>query len=261
MRPSLWQYRGFVLDSVRRDFQARYRRSLLGSAWAIIHPLFMIGVYTLVFGRLMRAQLPGTNDTLAYAIFLCAGLMTWTLFTDVITRSLQMFIDHAALLKKARFPRTALPAIVLLSALLNFGIVFAVLVLFLLGTGRFPGWPLVAFLPLVLVQQAFAFGLGLTLGTINVFLRDTAHLAALLLMVWFWLTPIVYPAQILGDGVRQLLAINPLTGLITAYQHILLTGGWPEWPGILPSVVAAAIAVGLGMLTFRRLGAEMVDHL
>jgi lipopolysaccharide transport system permease protein len=261
MLSGLWRYRSFIVDSVRRDFRARYLNSWLGGFWAIIQPLFMIAIYTIIFGRLLRVQLPSRADSLAYVVFLCAGVMTWGLFTEVITRCLQMFIEHASLLKKARFPRTALPAIVLLTATLNFGIVFTVLVLFLLTCGRFPGWPLLAFAPLILVQQTLALGVGLALGTANVFLRDVGHAATLLLTVWFWLTPIVYPLQILSEEGRTLLRLNPLTGLVAAYQQVLLTGSWPDWRNLVPALAAATVALTLGLVTFRRFEAEMIDHL
>ena len=261
MLAGVWRYRSFVLGMVRREFQARYLHSVLGSAWAVLNPLALIVIYTVVFGRVLHPRVPGGDDRLAYAIFLCAGVIAWTLFTEVVSRCVTVFIEHANLLKKASFPRATLPAIVLLSAALNFGIVFGLLLIFLALTGRFPGWSVLAFIPLVLVQQSIALGLGVTLGIVNVFFRDVAHVVTIVLQLWFWLTPIVYPEDILAEPIRRLLGLNPLTQLVRAYQQIVLSGTWPDWSAyLLPSLCAAA-ALGIGIVTFRRLAGEMVDCL
>ena len=139
MLTAVWHYRSFVRGMVRREFQARYLNSVLGSAWALIAPLSTILIYTVIFGRIMHARLAGVDDNLGYGIFLCAGVTTWGMFTEVIQRSISIFIEHANLLKKMSFPRATLPLIVLLSAAVNFAIVFGLLLLFLAATGRFPG--------------------------------------------------------------------------------------------------------------------------
>ncbi len=113
---SLWGYRGFVLGSVKREFQSRYRGSLFGALWTVLNPLSMIVVYTVIFSQVMRARLPGVDDGLAYSVYLCAGLLTWGLFAEITSRSQSMFIENANLLKKISFPRICLPVIVLLNA-------------------------------------------------------------------------------------------------------------------------------------------------
>lgn len=98
LRP-VWKYRGFVLGSVKREFQTKYRNSLLGAAWNIINPLAMIVVYTVIFSQVMQTRLPGVANTFGYSIYLCAGVLTWGLFTEITTRSQNMFLDNANLLK------------------------------------------------------------------------------------------------------------------------------------------------------------------
>ena len=261
MLTDVWHYRSFVLGTVRREFQARYLHSVLGSAWALIGPLSTILIYTVVFRRIMHARLAGVDDSLAYGIFLCAGVTTWGMFAEIIQRSLGIFIEQANLLKKIRFPRSTLPLIVLLSAAVNFSIVFGLLLLFLVVTGRFPGWAILAFLPLLIVQQSLAVGVGVALGVVNVFFRDVAHAVAVLLQFWFWLTPIVYPQQIVGETLQRLLDLNPLTRVVLAYQGILLRGAWPEWSQLLVPALCSAAALGIGATAFHRLSGEMVDCL
>ena len=155
MLHSLWHYRGFVIGSVQREFQTRYRNSLLGALWTIINPLAMIIVYTVIFSRLMQARLPGVDNDLVYGIYLCAGLLTWGLFAEILGRSQAVFLEHATLLTKLSFPRICLPMVVVLNALLNFAIIFALFLGFLLVTGNFPGWVVIAILPLLLSELVF----------------------------------------------------------------------------------------------------------
>ncbi len=258
---AVWSYRGFILSSVKRDFQARYRGSMLGILWTIINPLSMILVYTLVFSQLMKARLPGIDNELAYGIYLCAGILTWGFFAEVVTRSQTLFIENGNLLKKINFPRLCLPAVVLLNALLNFGIIFAIFLAFLAVTGNFPGWSLLACLPVLLIQIALSCGLGTLLGVLNVFFRDVGQLTGIALQFWFWLTPIVYPLNVIPERLRALIELNPMTPLIQSYQRILVQGLAPEWPSLMAPAVLAVVLSLLALRLFRRRGSELVDEL
>jgi len=261
MLRNLWRYRSFVLGMASREFRARYLGSALGSVWAVIHPLTLVFIYTVIFGHLMRSRLPGVDDAVGYGIFLCAGIFTWSAFTEILQRSVAVFLENGNLLKKMSFPRATLPAIVLLSALVNFAIVFGILLLILLVMGRFPGWAVLGLLPLLLLQQSLALGLGIALGVVNVFFRDVAHLLSIVLQLWFWFTPIVYPVSILGERVQALVHLNPMTDIVAGYQGILLHGTWPAWHAYLPQLVLAAGALLLGRALFRRLSGELADQL
>lgn len=261
MLVGLWRYRSFVLGMARREFQARYLGSALGSAWALASPLAMIFIYTVVFGQVMKQRLHGVDDAFAYGIFLCAGVLTWNLFAETLQRCAGIFVEQGNLLKKMRFPRATLPAIVLVGATVNFMIVLGLLLFVLLATGRFPGWSILGFVPLLVLQQGFALGAGVTLGVVNVFFRDVTHAIAVLLQFWFWFTPIVYPLDLLGEPARSLIGLNPMTALARGYQEILVYGRAPEWTELLPQLLLAAAALCLARHTFRRLAGEMADHL
>jgi lipopolysaccharide transport system permease protein len=257
----LWRYREFVLNSVKRDFELRYTGSVLGIAWNVINPLAMIVVYTIIFTEVMRARLPGIDDHYAYAVYLCAGLLTWGLFVDIVNRSAGMFIDNANLLKKSNFPRVCLPSIVTLSALLNFAVVFGIFLAFLAVTGRFPGWPALAVVPLLLLEIGFGIGLGILVGTLNVFFRDIGQAVGVLLQFWFWLTPIVYPSSLLPEEFRFLLDFNPMASLMAAYQGIFVERIAPNWASLQNMLIAAAVLLAFGYLAFRRHAPELVDEL
>jgi len=261
MFEDIWSYRGFILGSVKREFQLRYYNSLLGSAWMILHPLAMILVYTVIFSGLMRTKLPGVDGAYAYSIYLCSGILTWNLFSEIVSRCQNMFIENANLLKKISFPRICLPVIIVLSAGINFVIIFSLFTLFLISSGNFPGWVYLEVFPVLLIEIAFSIGLGVIIGVLNVFFRDVGQLVAITLQFWFWLTPIVYSINTLPEFFKSHLAFNPMTSLIDAYQCILVGHLSPQWGSLwftgLLSVGLCFLAISL----FRKHAGDMVDEL
>ena len=261
MAAAIWNYRGFVLGSVRREFESRYRNSLLGATWSILNPLAMIVVYTVIFSQVMRSRLPGTDNAFAYSIYLCAGVLTWGLFAEIVSRAQTVFLENANLIMKISFPRICLPLIVVCNAGTNFAIIFALFVVFLISTGNFPGLVFLGIVPVLLIQIVFSIGLGIVIGVLNVFFRDVGQFFTVLLQFWFWFTPVVYPSTILPPGVQAYVNWNPMAPIIAAYQEVLVHGRWPDWQSLLfPAVLAMILAV-LGMRLFRRHAGEMVDEL
>jgi lipopolysaccharide transport system permease protein len=246
---------------VVQEFRRRYLGSLLGNVWSFLNPLVKILVYTLVFSKIMRTRLGGSADTMAYSLFLCAGLLTWNVFSDLLGRSPMLFIDHASLLKKVSFPRITLPVTLFISTAIDFILTFGIFMLLLLIFGRFPGLALLAFIPLLLIQQALALGLGILVGTLNVFFRDIGHLMGIALQLWFWVTPIVYPANILPDRIQTLLEWNPMTQMVAAYQSIVLYASWPDWTKLQLPAVSAVLSLVFGFMVFQKLSSELVDQL
>jgi lipopolysaccharide transport system permease protein len=258
---SLWSYRGFIIGSVRREFQLKYRNSLLGAFWNILNPLAMIVIYTVIFSKVMKTRLPDVDHGFGYSIFLCSGILTWGLFSEICGRGLTIFIDHANLIKKIQFPRLSLPVIVLLSALLNFAISFALFLVFLVLVQVWPGWVVLSALPVLAVQLCFAAGLGMSLGVLNVFFRDVGQLFGIVLQFWFWLTPIVYPPGILPEWVRAWMALNPMAPLIEAYQGIFVQGHAPIWTSLLYPLSVSLVLCLWAFFLFRRHAGDMVDEL
>lgn len=258
---ALWNYRSFILGLVVRDFRVRYMNSFLGSLWAILNPVAQIVVYTLIFSQIMMTRLPGIDNAFAYSIYLCAGVINWQYFTEVLTRMQSIFIDQSELLKKANFPRTSLPLFILLSSSINYLIMMGLYILFLVIVGQFVGWPILAMIPLLLIQQCLAVGLGIFLATLNVFFRDIGHIMGVVLQFWFWLTPIVYPRNIVPEQFEWILEANPLSWLMKSYQDLFLNGEWPNWTNGFWMTGLSAVSLLLGYLAFKRLNKEMVDEL
>jgi lipopolysaccharide transport system permease protein len=258
---ALWGYRGFIVGSVLREFQSKYRNSLLGVVWLLLNPLAQIIVYTVIFSQLMQARLPGVDSSFAYSIYLCAGVLTWGLFSEIVGRAQNVFLENSNLLKKLSFPRLCLPVVVIANASLNFAIIFGLFTAFLLLSGNFPGLPYLAVFPVFVILAAFAIGLGITLGVLNVFFRDVGQFFGIFLQFWFWLTPIVYPKNILPEKLIPFIDLNPMTVLINAFQTILVNKQWPNWNSLWPVAVLAIFLCVIGVSLFRRRAGEMVDEL
>lgn len=261
MISALWDYRGFIAASVRRDFHARYRASALGGLWAIVNPLAQILVFTAVLAGVMRARLPGVDTTFGYSIFLTAGIISWGLFTETVTRCTGVFVENGNLLKKQSFPRICLPAIVVATALINFVIILALFLAFLALTGQLPGLPLLGVVPLIAIQTILATGLGVLLGVANVFYRDVTPGIAIVLQFWFWLTPIIYPLSIVPPAMQGFIEANPATAIARGYQDIFVLNRWPDWPSLAGPALLALVAAMAGFRFFRTRAGDMVDEL
>ena len=261
MFAALWGYRGFIFESVKREFQSQYTNALIGAVWTIIKPLSMIVVYTVIFSQIMRAKLPGVDTKFAYSIYLCAGVLTWGLFTETVSRLQNIFLEQANLLKKISFPRLCLPVIVVVNALVNFLIIFGLFTVFLIFTGLFPGMVFLSLIPLLLIQTLFTIGLGVSLGVLNVFFRDVGQFFSVVLQFWFWLTPVVYPLTILPATMQSAVQYNPMTPLIASYQRVLVEGLWPNWLSLWPVTTLAVLLCAFGLRLFRQHSGEMVDEL
>ncbi|WP_329741585.1 ABC transporter permease [Dyella sp. A6] len=258
---TLWRYRAFVMGSVKREFQNKYRNSMLGAAWVVLNPLAMILVYTLVLAGIMHARLSGATGRFAYSVYLCAGVLPWGLFTELSGRMQNVFIDNANLIKKLSFPRLCLPIIVTLSSLINFAIIFGLFLAFLLVSGHFPGFAFFGMFPLLAIELLFSIGLGVVIGVLNVFFRDVGQFYGIVLQFWFWLTPIVYVSNILPASMKRFELLNPMAVLIEGYQQVFLRSVWPSWAHLWPIAAFSLALCALGLYLFRRHVGEMVDEL
>ncbi|WP_069267677.1 ABC transporter permease [Paraburkholderia nodosa] len=261
MLRALWAYRGFIVGSVKREFQSKYRNSLLGAAWTVLNPLAMIVVYTVIFARVMHARLPGVDSNFAYSIHLCAGVLPWGMFVEIVSRAQNTFIENANMIKKLSFPRLCLPVIVVVNSLVNFLIVFGLFTAFLLITGNFPGVVFLAVIPLLVLLTLFGIGLGITLGVLNVFFRDVGQFFNIVLNFWFWLTPIVYSVDILPKQIQSGMQFNPMAPLVESFQVVMMQSKWPDWPQLwFVTVLGIALCLA-GFSLFRKRAGEMVDEL
>jgi lipopolysaccharide transport system permease protein len=258
---ALWQYRHFVRSSIVNDLRSRFARSKLGGLWMIINPLAQVAIYALILSNVLAAKLPGIENKYAYAIYLMAGLLAWTLYDELINRCVNLFVAQGNIMKKMSFPRITLPSIVVGSCLLNNVLLFIAMlgVFFLLGH-QF-SLAMLWLLPLTLLLVVLGLGVGLILGVLNVFVRDIGLVVPIIMQVWFWFTPIVYPVNIIPEEYHHLMGYNPMFLITDAYHEILLYNRVPNLDGMLSLAGIAGALLLISLFLFRRASAEMVDVL
>lgn len=258
---ALWAYRHFILSSVVNDLRARFIRSKFGAAWMILQPLAMVSIYAIVLSTVLGAKLPGIDNKFAYAVYLVAGILCWSLFAEIVTRCLTVFVDNANLLQKIVFPRACLPLIVVGSSLVNSLLLLLAAIVVFAVLGHFPTTGLLWLPLLMLLTTMFALGLGLLLGTLNVFVRDIGQVMQVVLQLLFWMTPIVYMTSILPKEFASVVAANPLVPLVTAYQDVLVFGRSPDLMALAWMAVLSVALLLIALVVFRRSSHEMVDVL
>lgn len=246
---------------MKREIQIRHSNTIFGMGWLIIHPAIMIAIYTAIFSKVMSSRIAGVENTYAYSIFVCIGIIHWTFFSDFTNKLVNVFLSNANLIKKISFPKMVLPIIALCNSLVSYVIMVLILIILLLASGSFPGMAFLYFIPVVLIQILFAMGLGLYLGILNIFFRDVSQMYSVVLQIWFWVTPIVYPLSVLPEYVQRYMFLNPLAVIFQSYQAIFIYGKAPDMQPL--SVVAAIsllLCIGSVRLLRNRIG-EVIDEL
>jgi len=209
----------------------------------------------------MKAKLPGIESQYAYSIYLLAGMLGWSLFSEILSRLITVFVGNGNLLKKMVFPKLALPLITIGSALINFAFLLLMMFIVFAFLGHMPPHALYWLPILVLITIGLSSGIGLILGTVNVFIRDIGQFMTIVMQFWFWLTPIVYMPSIIPEKYHGLLMMNPMTGIIMGYQSVLVYDKAPDAELLIYPSILAIVTMVLAMIIFRKASVEMADVL
>lgn len=233
----LFSYQELIKNLVARDLKARYKNSFLGFAWCLVNPLMMMAIFTLVFGVLMRNNIPN------FPAFVLIGLLPWNLTVGSVMGSLNSIVGNGHLIKKVYFPREILPISMVLSNTVNFLLATVVLALLLLAF-RVSLSPLVLYFPFILlIHLVFLLGLAFFLSSLNVFFRDTEVIMDALVLAWFFMTPVFYNIEDLTATFSRLMYIlNPMASIISTYRMVLLYNA-PPAPDFLLRTLATSLAV------------------
>jgi lipopolysaccharide transport system permease protein len=247
-------YRELLWFLVWRDILVRYKQTVLGSAWAILQPLTMMLTFTIIFGRI--ANLPA--EGLPYPVFVFAGLIPWTLFSQGFAQAALSLVSNSQLLTKVYFPRvfvpTAAAAVFMVDVIISLGVYALILAYYHIP----PSWTVV-FLPLLVILTFLAtLSFGLTLAALTVFYRDFRHIVPFMSQILMFLSPVVYSARMIKPTYRWIMALNPMFGIISAYRSAILGLDW-DFPCL---AISSAVAVGgffFGMIYFRRTERRLSD--
>jgi len=244
----LWRYRELLYFFAWREIKLRYRQAALGAAWALIQPICGMILFSLVFGRM--AHMP--SDGIPYPIFCYCALVPWTYFSTVLNTASTSLTVNSNLIEKVYFPRIFLPAGTALAGLLDFSIGMVLLAGLLRYYHLRASWALL-YSPLVaLVMVMVTIGVSGAMAALNVRFRDVKHAVPFLIQVWLFVTPVVYPATMVPERFRPLLAINPCWAVVEGFRSCVFPG-LPVNFSLLASSTVVAIAVFLsGVFYFRR---------
>lgn len=251
----LAEFRLLLGGLVARDLRVRYRRSVLGVLWAFIEPLALLGLFTFVFGRILRVDVP------RYPVFALTGIVVWGFMQTGVTYSLSAVTQNAALVKKIYFPREILPAAVVLGRGVHFCISLGLLVPFLVFF-RVPVGAAILWLPLIMaIQLVFVLGLSLWLSGFATLYDDVNFLVTFGFNCLFYLSPVVYPASLVPRAMRGVYDLNPVATLLAAYRPVLLDASAPALEPLLWAGAAALALFVTGLAVFRRLAWRFAEVL
>lgn len=250
-RRTLVYYRDLVLTLLGKEFKVRYKSTILGYAWSVMHPL-AFGLVLYVLFKLLLARSGNRIDLPAYSLYLIAGLFPWQWISNTVASSNFYFVGNSSLIKKVSFTRAALVLAGVATELAHYVACVPVILIFMLVHGRFPtpGW--LWMLPLlVTIQLVMCYGVGLLVATCNLFFRDLERLSAIAMNLLFYLTPIVFPADKIPVEYRWLLYANPWAPITVCWQGLFYYGHVPL-DGLVAATAWAGVWLGLGSLVYNK---------
>jgi lipopolysaccharide transport system permease protein len=258
----LWQLPrrlDLIVSLTKHELAARYRGSVLGIVWAVLTPIVMIGIFTIIFAGIFKARFGESSSQWDYALYLFCGLLPWNAFQESLQLSSSTIVAHSNLVKRVVFPLETLPVSLSLAALANqmFGTV-ALVVAAIIFRGQMHAT--LVFLPLLVIPQLIATcGAAWLLASLGVFVRDIVQGITLFLMAWMYLTPIIYPETLVPPRYIGIINFNPFTPLVRNYRRIILEGSLPDWQGLAYFSVFAIVSFLFGYWWFARTRKNFAD--
>lgn len=250
-----------ILELAKRDFTERYSGSALGFLWSFVYPLINILIYMIIFGSLMSARLPGTASVWGYGVYLIAGLVPWTAFTNTVTRSSTVFLDKKNIISKIHIDLPSLPLFIVLSETITFVVTLVLFLCILFFTG-FAFSPYLLLIPVIyLIQQTFAYALGFFLAIFVVFIRDLKEVVVIGMQIWFWFTPIVYIFEILPARVQEILFWNPMLPVISAFHDIFVLQKMPSFTYLTIVFILSCLLIVLDYIMFKKMEKDIRDFI
>lgn len=245
----IFKWRQLLFGLVLKDLKTKYRQATGGFGWMLVMPLIQASIFIFIFRLLFKIRVEN------YPLFLLSGLLSWSFLRTSLDGAANSILANANLIKKTYFPREILPISNVITNLINF--FFSLIILFVFSLfSEVSLFPVILWLPLVIfIHIMLIIGISLFLSCLNTVYRETQFIMDIILLVWFYATPIVYPLEIVKNTLPQnlffLYQLNPITGIICAYQNIFLYGGTPDVKLLSISILAAIIFFVFGFIGFR----------
>lgn len=244
----LWRFKELFYTFAWRNIKLRYKQTALGVTWVLFQPLISTVIFTIFFGNF--AQIP--SQGLPYPVFVLLGLVYWQFFSNSISQAASSFIENEALVKKIYFPREILPLSTVVTASIDFLIAFLMMICFFVYYQIMPTTMFILILPVVtLITVIASSGLGMLLSSINIKYRDVRYILPFFLQMLIFVTPVIYPLQIVRPSFQYILALNPMTGVIDTLRSTLISGEVANPQMLLISFISSIVLFVIGVLYFR----------
>lgn len=254
---SIFEYRELLYFLVMREIKAKYKQTVLGIAWSILQPLSLMLTFTIVFS--VFARLP--SDGAPYAIFSYCALLPWQFFAGVLGRGTGSLLSNQVLVQKVYFPREIILVAVVASAMVDYVIGASLFVGLLWFYKISVTMHSLFIIPVFLIQVSFVLGVILILSPLNVFYRDIGLVIPLIIQLWMYATPIIYPLSVVPERLRPYYLLNPMAGIVDAYRKVLLHGAAPDYSSLAFAAVVSCLMLVGGLIYFKRVEFKIADVL
>ncbi|MCX6727072.1 MAG: ABC transporter permease [Candidatus Shapirobacteria bacterium] len=239
----LWQM-------VSREVKARYKQSILGYFWVILNPLAQMLVMSFAFSIILRIPTNAASN-IPYSVFLFVALLPWNLFANSLSSACGSLVGSASLITKVYFPRTILVISTIIAKIVDFLFALIVLIIYMIAFHISINTNILWIFPIFFIQQIFTLGLSLFFAASNLLYRDIQYLISLILTLWLYLTPVIYPADIVPARYKIFFQLNPMAIIINAYRQTVLGGGPPNYFSLLIALIVSLIVLLLGLSYFK----------
>jgi ABC-2 type transport system permease protein len=252
----IYAYRYMIASLVRKDLRGRYKGSVLGFLWTFINPLFQLIIYSFVFSVILRAGID------KFYLFLSVALIPWIFFSSSMTGGSTSILAHGSMVNKIYFPREVLPIAYVTSCFVNMLYSFIVIVVVII-IARVPINPIaLLFLPAVMaIEYILALAVAFISSSVTVYFRDLEHILGIVSMAWMYLTPIMYPLDMVPEKYQTLFQLNPMTPVIMAYRDILYSGQIPKMATLVQALLSGVVLLIIGMLVFNKLKKHFAEEI
>ncbi|MCL4383950.1 ABC transporter permease [Patescibacteria group bacterium] len=233
-----------------REIKSRYKQSVLGYLWVIVNPLFQMLVMSFAFSVVLKIP-TNASENIPYSIFLYVALLPWTLFANSLASASNSLVGNSSLITKIYFPRTILVISTVIAKVVDFFYASTILIIYLVVL-RIPiNLNVLWVIPIFIIQMIFTLGLSFFLAAANLLYRDIQYLLGLVLMLWMYLTPVIYPADIVPEKLRFIYQLNPMSVIINAYRQTILGGGMPNLTSLGIGVLVSIVTLLIGLKYFK----------
>ena len=252
---NLYNNKDLLFQLTLRQIKSRYKQSLLGVSWALIRPLGMMVVFTIIFSKFMKVP----SDGIPYTIFSYCALLPWTFFSASLNTGVNSMTDNKSLIQQIYFPREIFPVSAVTASFVDFSIASVIfvglMILYKIQITLYVLWVI----PVLLLQIIFTIAVSMLGSALNVFYRDIGQALVFITQLWMYACPIIYPLSVIPEKYRLLYAINPMAGIIDSYRKVIIQGVTPNWEYLLISFVITVLVFLGSYAIFKRLEMRFAD--